>query len=798
MSLLYWIFLLIDSVVYNFINYAYQIFLLLSRVVLANEQIISPFIKRVYTIIGVVMLFIIAYSFLKAVVNPENNVKSMGQTVFGIVKAIILLALVPPMFDFAYTVQDSILNQNTIGRIILGGGSSGTSPADVINNGGFELSRTMLKAFIFPKSGKAESDVTVEGDTSYTLDEIWGAMESNKTFRYLTLLSEELGLDDSSEIDYQVIISTGAACYILYLLISYCLSLGLRVIKLLFYEVIAPIPILASILPNKKEMFNKWLSVTLTTFIEVFLRVGIMYLTVYIASLVPNIELIQKQNGPVGFLANACILMGLFSFVKKAPELIAEVTGIDSNKMGTGIKEQLKNGGFFAAGGALGAGATALTRRGLSAIKTGHKKRKEYSAEYKKEGATKADKRKAAWGMAKTIAGTAAGMTFGAASSAIRGGAKGFSTEASSFKDVRDNASKGAIAEGERVGKKARYRASHGGFIGSIGGRITDAAHAVGDWATGGAQQYEEKEKEAQAMQSKAKNTFEAAKTFVKKFGSGKTTQKLVGDMVNIDSAVYDDEGNIIDIKDTKFKGATKAEKVQVSLAAREFASRNMSIEDIRESIEKERSIDVSANIQKSSFVNQESYAAAQKAAMDAVNRGDYSDDIKYEMALKNAAASVSIDSHIDVESYNKAIEKAKAEQSQKITVYSKVLTQLEDESAIQVVNAVGDGSKKDTVALASLGISGDNLGKTADIEAAAKQVIDAFQRAGGSVAQTVTKYDDSGHVISTEQKVISSATFDKGFGSALDDMNKAYKNVENENAAKAEEVRARSNKDNK
>ena len=66
MSLLYWIFLLIDSIVYNFINYAYQIFLLLSRVVLADETIISPFIQRVYTIIGVVMLFIVAYSFLKA------------------------------------------------------------------------------------------------------------------------------------------------------------------------------------------------------------------------------------------------------------------------------------------------------------------------------------------------------------------------------------------------------------------------------------------------------------------------------------------------------------------------------------------------------------------------------------------------------------------------------------------------------------------------------------------------------------------------------------------------------------
>lgn len=478
MSILYWIFLLIDSVVYNFINYAYQIFLLLSRVVLADEEIISPFIQRVYTIIGVVMLFIVAYSFLKAIVNPENNVKSMGQTIFSIVKAIVLLALIPSAFDFAYTVQNSILDQNTIGRIILGGSDSKTNPADVINNGGLELSRTMIQAFIFPKGGKDAGTVKIEGDMEYSLQEIWDAIVTNKTFRYLTMLSEELGLDSASEIDYQVLISTGAACYILYLLISYCLSLGLRVIKLLFYEVISPIPILASILPNKKDMFNKWLSVTITTFIEVFLRIGIMYLTVYIASLVPTIELIQKQSGPVGFLANACILMGLFSFVKKAPELIAEVTGIDSSKMGTGIKEQLKSGGFFAAGGALGAAGISGARRLIGAGRNMRENIKTNSKGWKTaDGKGKA---RIAGKVAKNIGAGLAGMTFGTAASALRGAKGGFSTESGSFKDMKGKISDTYKAESARVGKAQDYNAKHGGVLGGIGGHITDGFRNVG------------------------------------------------------------------------------------------------------------------------------------------------------------------------------------------------------------------------------------------------------------------------------------------------------------------------------
>lgn len=488
----YWILLLLDSVVYNFINYAYQIFLLLTRIVFADEAMISEFIKRVYTVIGVVMLFIIAYSFLKAIVSPDNNgVKSMGKVVFNVVKAIILLALVPPLFDFAYAVQDAILNQNTIGRIILGNGDKDLDPADTIHKGGMELSSTMLKAFIFSKDNYPEEEwdkIDLAGDNTYKLSEVWDSIDSAQTFRYITLFSDELALDEDSKIDYNWLISTVAACYILYLLVSYCLSLGLRVIKLLFYELLAPIPILASILPNKKDMFNKWLSTTLTTYIEVFLRIAIMYLTIYIAALLKKINyggvLDGQTNGMIESLAIACVLMGLVTFVKKAPELISEITGLDSSKMSAGIKEQLKSGGGLIAASAIGGAVTTGTRNAINGVRRIAATKKNWEEANKLTGK---DKHKARLKALGSSIGAGVGSVGSILGGTISGGARAGKAgkDAGSFADIKEAAKKGSGDAVEARNKRASYKAYHGGTFKSGIGHITDSFKNVGDWASG-------------------------------------------------------------------------------------------------------------------------------------------------------------------------------------------------------------------------------------------------------------------------------------------------------------------------
>lgn len=54
----------------------------------------------------------------------------------------------------------------------------------------------------------------------------------------------------SGEVSYYFIISPIAGIFVVFVLLSYCLDMALRLVKLAVYELIAPIPILARIIPN--------------------------------------------------------------------------------------------------------------------------------------------------------------------------------------------------------------------------------------------------------------------------------------------------------------------------------------------------------------------------------------------------------------------------------------------------------------------------------------------------------------------------------------------------------------------
>ena len=74
--------------------------------------------NRIYILIGVVSLFLVAYTLLNAIINPENATKDKNKSFTGIVKNIILaiigIAIVPAIFDYAYEFQSRVLCNNVI------------------------------------------------------------------------------------------------------------------------------------------------------------------------------------------------------------------------------------------------------------------------------------------------------------------------------------------------------------------------------------------------------------------------------------------------------------------------------------------------------------------------------------------------------------------------------------------------------------------------------------------------------------------------------------------------------------
>ena len=162
---------------------------------------------------------------------------------------------------------------------------------------------------------------------------------------------------DKGVVTYYTFVSTATGIFLIYMIFSFTLDLGVRVFKFAFCQLLAPIPIVMRAMPGKKAQFDKWLKLTITVYLEVFVRVACMYLAVYFIQAVKNIDFTGLfNNDPImGAIALVIIIMGAFAFAKQAPKMLSDILGIDSGNLKLGIGEKLKAGGFFGGVGAIGA-----------------------------------------------------------------------------------------------------------------------------------------------------------------------------------------------------------------------------------------------------------------------------------------------------------------------------------------------------------------------------------------------------------------------------------------------------------
>lgn len=496
-EMFYWILLAIDAVFYGAINTVYNVFIMLTKIKLMDGTEANQIIQRVYILIGVVMLFLLSYSLLKSIVNPDNkSIESSGKVIFNIIKAIVLVAFVPTLFDFAFDVQYAVLNQDTIGKLITGSATDSSTTNSAITEGGINMAMEILQAFIIPNTdefnqgGKLKNctaaDFTecdeynvkyesTEGGEHY-FKELWNNIKNNKNIYEITSIAPEL-VKANSSIKHMFLLSTLAACCVLYLLVNYGISLGLRLIKLAFYELIAPLPILASILPQKKDMLNKWVSATLKTYAEVFIRIAILFLSVYLISLaggkISSAVISAGASGAEAALARAIIIIGMVTFLKKAPELISEATGIKTDGMSLGIKDQLKQGGVFTAASAVAGAGTGLVRNATS----------------KWKGAIKNNKGKGAKGFAngaKQIARGLPSIIAGGLSGGINSYRSGGRDAGSLSEAMKSGVESGGIAVANREARQARKERYKSNNKNIFTGRLSDAKDSIANWATGG------------------------------------------------------------------------------------------------------------------------------------------------------------------------------------------------------------------------------------------------------------------------------------------------------------------------
>lgn len=392
------ILLFLDGIIYSLISWVYQIILVICQIdILDNSYEIDALVNRIYVIIGVIVLFLVAYSLLKSMVNPDDalkNKKGPVNIIKDIIISIVLIALVPTIFSFATRFQTAILTENTIGKVILGTSSNktGETSEETIEDGGITIAANLLQAFLHPNYNLCtqNNDYTydcsnVEIATKNTIgwipvvsffvnvnggynnfDSIWESVL--ETGNFLSISSFAYSISHESNVTYYFIISTVAGAFTFFVLLVYCIDVAIRTVKLAVYQLIAPLPILSRIIPGEQgnKVFNNWIKATLSTYVEVFIRLAILFFAILLIKLVvQNLPTLLIGGGfisgnasfTVYLFAQVFIIIGIILFVKQAPQILKDITGLDSGKYG---KSLIKGIGAMAS--MFGGGATAAIR----------------------------------------------------------------------------------------------------------------------------------------------------------------------------------------------------------------------------------------------------------------------------------------------------------------------------------------------------------------------------------------------------------------------------------------------------
>lgn len=352
-----YIFYFLDKFIYSAIRYVYNIFLALCNGrILDNDSIMSLF-SRIGVILGVIMLFVVSFSVIQLLVNPDaisDAEKGIQNIVKKVIFVIVMLGVSGYVFNILTEVQAIVLERDIIPRLLL---PKAVSTENVGGNLSAELFMIFYQVNIEPAD--SECDETYRDNAKYAIaDEDWSYIPD--------CLTKTAGGEKDDEIEfvmeYNWLFSLAAGLVALYFIFSYCVSVGVRLIQLTFLQIISPAAIVGYLSPKKDNIFSKWIKIYFSTYIDVFIRIAIINFAMYLIALIMD----GWQNQTTGFWASvgspdlvtkgfiaAIMILAILSFAKKAPELLKQLLPQGASGLGFGIDEFAKKG----AGLALGAGA---------------------------------------------------------------------------------------------------------------------------------------------------------------------------------------------------------------------------------------------------------------------------------------------------------------------------------------------------------------------------------------------------------------------------------------------------------
>lgn len=152
------LFFSLDKIIYGFIDDVYGLLLQLTRTSVFTEESIHQFSERVYALVGIFMLFKVTISLINYVLNPDDftdKEKGLGSIVKHVILSLVMIVLVPYIFNEAFELQSIILEENTIMNLIFGSPSDRepnlqASNSSYAESAGQKIQFTIMYAFAQP------------------------------------------------------------------------------------------------------------------------------------------------------------------------------------------------------------------------------------------------------------------------------------------------------------------------------------------------------------------------------------------------------------------------------------------------------------------------------------------------------------------------------------------------------------------------------------------------------------------------------------------------------------------------
>ncbi len=383
------IFTALDNLGYFFLGGIFNIFFSIASAELFQGEVFNTFFERIQLILGVFMVFRLSITLLQIIVNPDmykDKQSGAASLVRRVAVMLILLSVIVPitipeeatnenplnekiasngiLFGFLYQIQESIVENNILGQLILGidtGESGNGLETGGMRNVGQVLTSQVAQSFVTPTLNEGYDTVSEEN-----FEEATACPDIVRPY-YNPLVTSGAIMDhinstcnSNGEVyafDYTILGGFIVSVVMTIIVIGFTLDIAVRSIKLGILRLIAPIPIISYISPGQEKdgAFGNWVKTLTSTYLSLFVRLVIIYFGIYLIIILRNGELINTDG--LSALAKIFVYIGILIFMKEAPKFFQDMLGLKGDgKLFSGIGTML--GAAALAGGVVGSVAT--------------------------------------------------------------------------------------------------------------------------------------------------------------------------------------------------------------------------------------------------------------------------------------------------------------------------------------------------------------------------------------------------------------------------------------------------------